>query len=78
MTPGRSRGVHTVPDERALHELFDQLTVGAARRSRPQYKGDWFERPDGIEVGLRSDSRSGGATIDVHYPDDQVRKVHIQ
>jgi hypothetical protein len=34
-------------------------------------------RPDGVEVGLRFESRSGGATIDVRYPDDQMRKVHV-
>ena len=33
---GRSRMRHTVPDGTALHELFDQLTVGAARCSRPR------------------------------------------
>ncbi|GGN03243.1 hypothetical protein GCM10009721_33180 [Terrabacter tumescens] len=75
---GRSRGVLMVPDEQSLRHLFDRLTVGATRRMRPGYAGEWFERPDGIQVGLRASSRSGGATIDVRYADDQIRKVHIQ
>ncbi|WP_330472832.1 hypothetical protein [Terrabacter sp. C0L_2] len=75
---GRSRGVLMVPDEQSLRNLFDRLTVGATRRMRPGYAGEWFERPDGIQVGLRVSSRSGGATIDVRYADDQIRKVHIQ
>ena len=75
---GRSRGVRTVPDEATLRDLFVRLTHDASPRERRDYDGTWYERPDGIEVGLRNDSRSGGATIDLRYPDDQTRKVHVQ
>ncbi|GAA2487370.1 hypothetical protein [Terrabacter carboxydivorans] len=68
----------TVPDERALRALFEELTAGATRRGQPGYAGEWFERPDGTQVGLRTGSRSGGATIDVRYADGQIRKVHLQ
>jgi hypothetical protein len=70
--------VHTVPNELVLRELFAVLTDGATRRDRPTYDGEWFVRPDGVEIGLRSSSRSGGATIDVRYPDHHQRKVHVQ
>ena len=75
---GRSRGVHIVADDVTLRRLFDRLKQGATRQDRPTYEGEWFVRPDGVEVGLRFESRSGGATIDVRYPDDQMRKVHVQ
>lgn len=75
---GKSRGVHTVADAQAMQELFEQLTEGSTRHDLPHYDGDWFERPDGVQVGMRGSSLSGGATIDVRYPDNKIRKVHIK
>ena len=48
-----------------------------AQRSKSSYPGKFVELPDGTQVGLRSASRSGGATIDVFKPDGTYIKVHL-
>lgn len=61
-----------------LEKLFDQLIVGVKPLERTTYKGPLMEHADGTRVGLRPTSMSGGATIDVHYPNGSGLKVHIE
>jgi RHS repeat-associated protein len=75
---GKQSGVHTVDSDVALQALFDQLSAGGIRISRPSYDGQWVRMNDGCEVGLRNSSTSGGRTIDVRSSDGISRwKVHI-
>ena len=37
-----------------------------------------FERPDGVEVGLRPSSLSGGRTIDIRTPGQKDRRIHVK
>jgi hypothetical protein len=41
------------------------------------YPGKFVELPDGTQIGLRSSSRSGGATIDKFSSDGTYIKVHL-
>lgn len=73
---GRSPGVKEVPNEEALNELFDDLTRGGERVDS-SYPGTQVRLPDGTLVGLRPNSKSGGATIDVKLPGGGTIKVHL-
>lgn len=44
----------------------------------PGYRGRWIGRSDGVRIGLRNASKSGGRTIDIRYPDGITGKVHIE
>jgi len=67
-----------VDSDAELQGLFDRLT----RDSRPldpgSYPGERHLRSDDVEVRLRRRSTSGGATIDLVFPDGTKRKVHIR
>ena len=53
------------------------LTRGGKPATWKNYGGQVIERPDGIQVGLRSTSRSGGSTIDIRIPGQNFLKIHI-
>jgi len=81
LTPGDSNGVFTVPTQEELEELFEDLTEGGTDNTPPTYGGGngiGASLPDGTWVGFRPKSKSGGATIDIHYPDGTGQKVHIK
>ncbi len=75
---GKSSSVRTVGSDAELGKLHTQLSRGGKPVDVPGYKGMWVERSDGIRIGLREGSKSGGRTIDIRYPDGTVRKVHIE
>jgi hypothetical protein len=74
---GRQPSVRTVGSEAELQRVYDELAHGGTSIEVPGYKGSWVERPDGIRVGLREISKSGGRTIDIRMPDGKTWKVHI-
>lgn len=78
LAKGRSAGVRTVDSNAELDELYATLTRGGTPFDVPGYKGVWIERTDGIRIGLRDASKSGGRTIDIRYPDGTTGKVHIE
>jgi hypothetical protein len=67
-----------VRSEAELNDLFGRLTQSGRSAPHPTYAGRRVELPDGTIVGLRGRSGSGGAAIDVRYPDGIWTKVHIQ
>jgi hypothetical protein len=75
---GRNSGVRTVGSEKELDDLYRSLTSGGLAIHVPGYRGSWIERSDGIRVGMRDASKSGGRTIDIRYPDGTIRKVHVE
>ncbi|MBO9521879.1 MAG: hypothetical protein J7518_10105 [Nocardioidaceae bacterium] len=75
---GRNSGVKTVGSDAELSEVYGTLTRGGTPIDVPGYKGTWIERADGVRVGIRDASKSGGRTIDIRYPDGTTRKVHIE
>lgn len=75
---GRRRHVRTVATEQELRDLYGRLTSRGLPTEIDRYDGIAVKRPDGIIIGLREESRSGGVTIDVIAGDGIKRKVHIQ
>jgi hypothetical protein len=42
------------------------------------YPGDHVRLPDGTLIGRRPDSKTGGPTIDIKFPDGTTGKIHIE
>ncbi|MBA3947900.1 MAG: RHS repeat-associated core domain-containing protein, partial [Herpetosiphonaceae bacterium] len=71
------RNVVTIGSDADLRQLFNELSRGGTP-IQTRYPGQMVELQDGTRVGLRSDSSSGGATIDVFFTDGTQTKVHIK
>jgi len=74
---GKQSHVRTVRTEDQLEGLYDKWSEGGTDITPTGYNGEMVRLPDGTIVGLRSASKSGGATIDIKLPDGTVQKVHI-
>lgn len=77
LDPGRSRGTYTVDSDEELRDFYERLAEGGQEVDPGRYPGRVVERPDGTVVRIRDSSKSGGATIDITYPDGTREKVHI-
>jgi RHS repeat-associated protein len=75
LPPGDNPNVFVVPTEADLQSLYQQLSAGGTPVQN-SYPGSMVELPDGTLVGIRPQSSSGGATIDVNQGGTQY-KVHI-
>jgi hypothetical protein len=75
---GRNPGVRTVGSEAELDRVHRELTQNGRPIEVPGYPGSWTERPDGVRIGLRDSSKSGGKTIDIRYSDGTTEKVHAE
>ncbi len=76
---GRQPHVRTVRSDAQLQSVYDDLAEGATTISgRGSYDGTWVLRSDGVEVGLRNASRTGGRTIDIVRADGTRTVVHIE
>lgn len=78
LAPSRQPGYKTVGSDSELQGVYNTLSRGGRPVEVPGYKGSWVERADGVRIGLRDVSKTGGRTIDVRYPDGTIRKVHIE
>ncbi|WP_235533963.1 hypothetical protein [Sanguibacter sp. Leaf3] len=78
LSRGKNSHVQTVGSDAKLGEIYSALTRGGSLLSRPGYRGSWMQRTDGVQIGMRESSRSGGRTIDILFPDGTTRKVHIE
>jgi hypothetical protein len=74
---GRQPHVRTVASESELRALYDAWSRGGVDITPSGYNGTMVRLSDDTIVGWRNSSRSGGATIDVKYPDGTVKKVHV-
>ncbi|GAB09158.1 hypothetical protein GOARA_029_00220 [Gordonia araii NBRC 100433] len=78
---GKNRGVYVVPSEEEIQSLYDRLSRGGVEITPDSgyYKnGHMVRLPDGTTVGYRPESGSGGATLDVVYPNGRKAKVHVE
>jgi hypothetical protein len=75
---GRNSGVKIVESAEDIEDLFGHLSSGGKIVESTTYPGRLFELPDGTTVGLRTQSKSGGPTIDIKLPDGTEHKVHVQ
>jgi hypothetical protein len=76
--PGRNPPIRQVETEQQLRDLWDALTAEGRVVEDVRYPGQVVELPDGTQVRLRDNSKSGGPTIDIKYPDGGKDKVHIE
>lgn len=75
---GKNKWVRVVPTEDAILDLHTAITKDAVVDPDRCYDTSfWMIRPDGIRVSLRIESGSGGATIELEFPDGTRRKVHV-
>lgn len=77
LSPGRRKQVRVVDSEADLRQLFEEMTVGGKPVPPGAYPGIRVQLPDGTLVMFREQSGSGGATIDIRFPNGQQGKVHI-
>ena len=77
LAAGQNRNVRVVATQAELDALYQSIAKGATDVTPPSYSGQMVELADGTRVGLRPTSSSGGATIDVFYPDGTQGKVHL-
>ena len=77
LAAGRSSRVRVVESADELTGLFDRWSAGGRVVEGTTYPGRLVELPDGMMVGLRQVSRSGGPTIDLRIPNGQTFKVHV-
>jgi YD repeat-containing protein len=75
---GRKGSTRLVNTDTELRTLFSRLSSGGKDVTPSTYRGRMVEHPDGTRVGLREGSKSGGAAIDIRYPDGNRVKVHIE
>jgi len=77
LDPGMQAHVRTVGSQARLQSVYDDLARGGAPAEWPGYKGTVVRRPDGVEIGIRPGSTSGGATVDIRLPDGTMQKIHV-
>lgn len=78
LPPGRQPHVKVVPTPEALKGLFGTLTTNSTTAPPSSYPGDTRLLDDGTRISYRPDSKSGGATIDIVYPDKSTTKIHVE
>lgn len=74
---GKQSWVRMVPDESSLTLKFNELTEGGTPTTWKNFDGTVIERGDGVQVGLRSYSRSDGGAIDIRMPDGSQIRIHV-
>jgi len=77
LSKGKQGFVRTVPDEASLNSTFAELTQGGSPTTWKNFSGTVIERGDGVQVGLRSYSKSGGPTVDIRMPDGSFSRIHV-
>lgn len=75
--PGHNKPHRVVGSQDTLEGLFRTLTRGADEITVRDYAGLAFRLPDGTLIAMRSESASGGATIDIQRVGSRLMKVHI-
>lgn len=71
---GRAKVVNSADE---LEALFRYLSDGATPVAGAKYPGKFLQHADGTTIGLRAESRFGGAAIDIVFPDRTKARIHI-
>lgn len=75
---GKQSWVRMVSDESSLTTKFNELTEGGTPTTWKNFNGTVIERGDGVQVGMRSSSSSGGGAIDIRMPDGSRIRIHVE
>ena len=78
MQKGNQSWVRMVSDESSLMTKFNELTEGGTPTTWKKFDGTVIERSDGVQVGLRGTSGSGGGAIDIRMPDGSRIRIHVE
>lgn len=78
LPPGKQPHVKVLPTQEAVRGLFETLTTNASPAPPSSYPGESRILEDGTRISLRPDSKSGGTTIDIVYPDKTNAKIHVE
>lgn len=76
----RGKGVRETDSLEELTEVFEKITGGGEIVDPPATydNGEYVRLPDGTEIGMRQDSKSGGPTIDIKRGDTGRKiKIHL-
>jgi hypothetical protein len=76
---GAKETIRTIIAREEFDLLLTRLVIHAAPHRRPNYRGQVFLRPDGVEIGVR-ESHNNGPKIDIFRrgPDDsEVTRIHL-
>ena len=77
MPKGNQPWVRMAPDESSLMTKFNELAEGGTLTTWKNFDGTVIERSDGVQVGLRGTSGSGGGAIDIRMPDGSRIRIHV-
>lgn len=77
LPPGRQPWVKTLPTAPAIEALYGQLTENSVPGPPSTYRGQWRVLQDGTKIGLRNESKFGGPTVEIWYPDGGRTDVHL-
>ncbi|WP_188543632.1 hypothetical protein [Rhodococcoides trifolii] len=76
--PGRNSPNRQVGTDQDVKDLYETLAREGRSMDANRYPGVGVELPDGTQVRMRDSSTSGGATLDIKFPDgSKVVKVHV-
>lgn|GEM_PF-3492961 len=78
LAPGESRGVAVVGSEQELRQFFDAVTREAEQLPSPKPTvPEVYRLEDGTRIQWRTESTSGGPTVDIAVPGERPRKIHV-
>lgn len=75
--PGDNERIRVLPNAQAVRDLYEELAEDGTSVSWGGYRGQAAQLPDGTQIGLRDDSKSGGPTLDANLPNGEQWKVHL-
>lgn len=79
LPPGRQPHVKVLKTPEQIRLFYEQLTENATRvPGPPTYPGEWQVLEDGTRIAYRENSKFGGPTIEIQYPDGKNVDIHME
>ena len=76
--PGKNPPYRQVDTSAEVSSIYDKMASEGRVLDVGRYPGTGVVLPDGTELRYRQDSKSGGPTVDIRYPDGSIVKVHVK
>lgn len=76
--PGKNPPFRQVDTPAEVASIYDRVASEGRVLDVGRYPGTGVVLPDGTELRYRQDSKSGGPTMDIRYPDGSIVKVHVK
>lgn len=79
LPPGRQPHVKVLMTPEQIRIFYENLTENATRvPGPPSYPGEWQVLEDGTRIAYRENSKFGGPTIEIQYPDGEKVDIHLE